>query len=173
MFNLSPRQSADPGRPGAAVLALVALTGYSVGQTQVAAATAAAAPVTSAASPAPAAGPAVTTARTPTSSTPPRRRSSPSASRRRASMVPTEMPQLPDDPMFREFFGRRFQGPQQPRAPRQAGLGSGVIATADGYILTNNHVVEGADRVRVELTDQAHVRGQGRRHRSGERSRAC
>ena len=73
---------------------------------------------------------------------------------KRASMVPTQMPQLPDDPMFREFFGRRFQGPQQPRTPRQSGLGSGVITTPDGYILTNNHVIDGADRVRVELTDK-------------------
>ena len=64
------------------------------------------------------------------------------------------MPQLPDDPMFREFFGRRFQAPRQQRTPRQAGLGSGVITTADGYILTNNHVIDGADRVRVELTDK-------------------
>ena len=65
------------------------------------------------------------------------------------------MPQLPDDPMFREFFGRRFQSPRQQRdAPRQSGLGSGVITTPDGYILTNNHVIDGADRVRVELTDK-------------------
>ena len=40
------------------------------------------------------------------------------------------------------------------RSPRQSGLGSGVITTADGYILTNNHVIDGADRVRVELTDK-------------------
>jgi len=64
------------------------------------------------------------------------------------------MPQLRDDPMFREFFGRR--GPDsRPQAPRrQSGLGSGVITTPDGYILTNNHVIDGADRVRVELTDK-------------------
>ncbi len=73
---------------------------------------------------------------------------------KKASMVPTEMPQLPDDPMFREFFGRRDQSPRQQRTPRRSGLGSGVITTADGYILTNNHVIDGADRVRVELTDK-------------------
>jgi Do/DeqQ family serine protease len=65
-------------------------------------------------------------------------------------MVPT---QLPDDPLFREFFGPRFQNPQR-RVPRQSGLGSGIVATPDGYILTNNHVIEGADRVQVEFTDR-------------------
>jgi Do/DeqQ family serine protease len=66
-------------------------------------------------------------------------------------MVPT---QIPDDPMFREFFGRRLPPRDMPRAPRQSGLGSGVITTADGYILTNNHVIDGAERVRVELSDR-------------------
>jgi Do/DeqQ family serine protease len=61
--------------------------------------------------------------------------------------------QFPDDDLFR-FFGREIPIPRQPRIPRQSGLGSGVIATADGYILTNNHVIDNADRVRVELTDQ-------------------
>ena len=55
-----------------------------------------------------------------------------------------------DDPMFRRFFGPGFDQ-QQERIQR--GLGSGVIISADGYILTNNHVVEGADEVRVALND--------------------
>jgi serine protease Do len=63
---------------------------------------------------------------------------------------------LPDmDDFFRRFFG---QAPGQlPRrrmeVPRQQGIGSGVVATKDGYILTNNHVVDGADEVKVALQD--------------------
>jgi serine protease Do len=55
-----------------------------------------------------------------------------------------------DNPMFREFFGGRM--PEMPRTP-QGGLGSGVIISADGYIATNNHVIQGADRVTVALDD--------------------
>ena len=57
-----------------------------------------------------------------------------------------------DDPMFREFFRDRL--PQQPQTPRQVqGVGSGVIVSPDGYIVTNHHVVDGALEIRVELTD--------------------
>jgi Do/DeqQ family serine protease len=55
--------------------------------------------------------------------------------------------------MFEDFFGRR---PRQsnPNAPAPMGKGSGVIVTADGYIMTNNHVVENAEKIEVILTDK-------------------
>jgi serine protease Do len=58
----------------------------------------------------------------------------------------------PFEDFFRDFFGERGpgQGPQQ-RQRRSNALGSGFIISADGYIVTNNHVVEAADAVRVEL----------------------
>ena len=56
-----------------------------------------------------------------------------------------------DDPRFREFF--RDQFPQDQPQPRTQGVGSGVIMSPDGYILTNHHVVDGALEIRVELTD--------------------
>lgn len=57
-----------------------------------------------------------------------------------------------DDPWFRFFFGDQGDQPQ-------IGLGSGVIVSTEGYILTNNHVVEGADEIDVTLNDSRHARG--------------
>jgi len=56
-----------------------------------------------------------------------------------------------DDPMFRQFFGDRL--PQQMPEQRRSGLGSGVIISTDGYILTNHHVVDGAEQIKVDLND--------------------
>lgn len=76
-------------------------------------------------------------------------------------MSEDDLDQLP--PMFRQFLedylkrggqapkNKRQQQPQRPAKPQQTGLGSGVILTADGYILTNNHVVDGADELRVTI----------------------
>ena len=61
------------------------------------------------------------------------------------------------DPLFEYFFGgesqRRKQQQQKEPEQRQTGLGSGVIISEDGYIVTNNHVIEDADRLEVTLND--------------------
>ncbi len=77
-------------------------------------------------------------------------------------MVKEQTGQIPDD-LFQQFFGNQFgfggQGrqfnmvPNQPQEQRETGTGSGVIVTPDGYILTNNHVVEDASEVQVTLHD--------------------
>jgi Do/DeqQ family serine protease len=56
-----------------------------------------------------------------------------------------------DDPMFRQFFGDRV--PQQMPEQKRSGLGSGVIISTDGYILTNHHVIDGAEQIKVDLND--------------------
>ncbi len=72
--------------------------------------------------------------------------------------VPTEfLGQMPDDPLFQQFFGNgsgRGNTPRQAPEQREQGLGSGIIMSPDGYILTNNHVVDGATDVRVTLADK-------------------
>ena len=67
-----------------------------------------------------------------------------------------DMSQFFNDPTFRKFFGVPGPGERggrgrQPEQTPQTSLGSGVIISADGYILTNNHVVDGADEVRVAI----------------------
>jgi serine protease Do len=56
-----------------------------------------------------------------------------------------------DDPMLRRFFGENFGQEMAPRERHAQSLGSGVIISPDGYILTANHVVEKADKIRVAL----------------------
>jgi len=63
---------------------------------------------------------------------------------------------VPMDDFFRQFFGGGFGGrvPQPPTERRASSRGSGVIVSADGYVLTNNHVVENATTVKVSLSDR-------------------
>jgi len=64
--------------------------------------------------------------------------------------TPQQFP-FSDDPFFRGLFGN--QGPQQPQESLERALGSGVIVSADGYILTNHHVIDGAQDIKVDLND--------------------
>jgi Do/DeqQ family serine protease len=66
-----------------------------------------------------------------------------------AKLVQNRNPLL-DDPIFRRFFGVPGQQPEQ----MQRSLGSGVMVDASGLVVTNNHVIEGADQVKVSLSDK-------------------
>src|SRR3981189_949819 len=66
-----------------------------------------------------------------------------------AKMVQNRNPLL-DDPIFRRFFGVPGQQPEQ----MQRSLGSGVMVDPSGLVVTNNHVIEGADQVKVSLSDK-------------------
>jgi serine protease Do len=69
----------------------------------------------------------------------------------RARVSPT---QFQDDDLLRRFFGDQFGADRRRMpAPRSRGLGSGVVVTADGYLLTNHHVIDNASEIRVEFND--------------------
>ena len=80
------------------------------------------------------------------------RRAAPAVVSITASKAPVRGPRS-DDPVFQYFFGDRGRQNEP-----QVGLGSGVIVSSDGYLLTNNHVIEGADDVEVMLTDGRQAR---------------
>jgi serine protease Do len=70
-------------------------------------------------------------------------------------VIKTSDQQSQMDPFFRQFFGNDSPfGRQMPRSQREEGAGSGVIVSSNGYIITNNHVVDGANDVRVTLADK-------------------
>ena len=80
------------------------------------------------------------------------RRASPAVVSITASKAPPRSPRS-DDPMFQFFFGDRSR-----QSEPQVGLGSGVIVSSEGYLLTNNHVIEGADDIEVMLADGRQAR---------------
>jgi Do/DeqQ family serine protease len=71
----------------------------------------------------------------------------------------TQLPQFPEGSPFGDLFGQRGRGGRQIPPQLQRGLGSGVIVTNDGYILTNNHVIDNATKIEVELSDRRIVSG--------------
>ena len=69
----------------------------------------------------------------------------------RARVSPT---QFQDDDLLRRFFGDQFGNPsRRGQAPRTRGLGSGVVVSSDGYLLTNHHVIDNATDIKVEFAD--------------------
>ena len=66
---------------------------------------------------------------------------------------------LLEDPFFRKFFGDQFRHQERPREYKSESLGSGVIISSDGYILTNNHVIKNADTIKVLLSDKSEHTG--------------
>ncbi|HEX6184931.1 MAG TPA: DegQ family serine endoprotease [Pyrinomonadaceae bacterium] len=71
----------------------------------------------------------------------------------RMARAPRQHPFL-DDESLRDFFGRGGPQRQQPREMPQRALGSGVVISHDGYIVTNHHVVDGAEQITVEFADR-------------------
>ena len=73
--------------------------------------------------------------------------------------------------MRKEYYGNPLEfwfggvQPQMREVPRNMGIGSGVIITEDGYIITNNHVIDGADEIIVKLNDNREFKRSHDRYR--------
>ena len=67
-----------------------------------------------------------------------------------AKVITHRVHPLLKDPVFQQFFGDRFA---KARKEIQTSLGSGVLISSQGYVLTNNHVIEGADQIQILLAD--------------------
>ncbi len=74
-----------------------------------------------------------------------------------AKVVTHRVHPLLKDPVFQNFFGDRFT---KARKEIQTSLGSGVLISSQGYVLTNNHVIEGADQIQIMLADGRSFRAQ-------------
>src|SRR3984893_1611643 len=74
--------------------------------------------------------------------------------------TPNQMPEgMQTDPFFQQFFGQGFGNrPEIPKNRREQSLGSGVIVSPEGYVLTNNHVVDGATNIKVTLSDKRELK---------------
>jgi serine protease DegS len=99
--------------------------------------------------------PAVTPSEGPVSYAAAVKRAAPSVVNIFTTKIVTEQNPLFQDPLFQRFFGDPYRA--RPRQRLESSLGSGVILDAKGYILTNNHVIEGADEIQVVLHDGRNV----------------
>jgi serine protease Do len=72
----------------------------------------------------------------------------------RTVKIPEAMDPFLNDPFFRRFFGDNFGSQRHPKEQKSVGLGSGVIASPDGFIITNYHVVKDADEIKVLMPDK-------------------